>query len=189
MRHPIARWISIIGHPFISIVLLVAITSFRLHDAGESLRRTAIVAAAILLPLGLFVRQRHRSGRWSTVDASAPGERPALYLAAFALLLPVALYFLWRQRGDETVRGLTATIGLLGLAALLNRWIKLSLHVAIAAFTGIILWQVAPIAGGLWLAFLLPLGWSRLALARHTANEVVGGGLLGLSVAVAALWF
>lgn len=188
MRHQIARSISVIGHPFVSILLLVAITSFRLHDAAESLHRTVIITLAILLPLGLFVRQRHRSGRWSTVDASIASERPALYAAAFALLLPVALYFLWRDRDHETARGLIATILLLGLAAFLNRWIKLSLHVAMAAFTGLILWQVAPIVGALWLAFLLPLGWSRLALARHSAAEVVGGALLGFAIAAGAIW-
>ncbi len=185
----IARWISIVGHPFVSVLLLVSVTSFYLHNAHESLRTTLIIAAAILIPLGVFIRQRYRSGRWITVDASAPADRPALYAAAFALLLPVAIYFLVFHRGDETVRGLVAVVLLLGLAAMLNRWIKLSLHVALGAFAGLILYQIVPGIGILWMAFLLPLGWSRVRLARHSAAEVLAGGALGFGIAALALWW
>ena len=142
----------------------------------------------MLVPLGLFIWNRYSLGHWETVDASAPADRPALYTAAFLLLIPVGIYFILRESGTGMVRGLAAVAILIGILAGLNRWIKLSVHLAIATFAAVIITRLTP-PFGLALLVVLPfLGWSRLILSRHSVAEVVGGFALGLIVATLTLW-
>jgi len=63
-----------------------------------------------------------------------------------------------------------------------NRWVKVSGHVAIAVFAGVALLQVSPVVRWVMLGCVPVLGWSRVALGRHTVAEVVvglvGGGMM-----------
>lgn len=187
-RYQIARWISIIGHPFTFVVLLVATVSWKMHGGQHALRTTGIVVVGMLVPLGLFIWNRYSLGYWETVDASAPSNRPALYTAAFLLLIPAGMYFILRERATEMVRGLAAVAILIGILAGLNRWIKLSVHLTIATFSAAIIMRLAPIFGFALLLFLPFLGWSRLMLSRHRLAEVAGGFVLGLVAATLTLW-
>ena len=183
-----ARWISIVGHPFTFVVLLVAIVSWKMHGGHHAFRTTGIVVATMLVPLGLFIWNRYSLGHWETVDASAPADRPALYTAAFLLLLPVGAYFILRERATEMVHGLAAVAILIGILAGLNRWIKLSVHLTIATFAAVIITWLTPPFGFALLVVLPFLGWSRLILSRHSPAEVAGGFFLGLTVAALTLW-
>jgi hypothetical protein len=183
-----ARWISIVGHPFTFVVLLVATASWKMHDGQHALSTTGIVVVGMLVPLGLFIWNRYSSGHWETVDASAPADRPALYTAAFLLLIPVGIYFILRESETGMVRGLAAVAILIGILAGLNRWIKLSVHLAIATFAAVIITRLTPPFGFALLVVLPFLGWSRLILSRHSPAEVVGGFALGLIVATLTLW-
>jgi hypothetical protein len=172
----IARWTSILLHPFAVFVALSLLAAWRLdpsslpHSAAGILVAMAIVWA--------FVLQRRRSGRWGTVDASERRERPLLY----ALALVVASgYWLWLGgRASTTGNGVVAVIAMLCVAGIANRWIKLSLHMASLAFAGVTLLSLWPPAGIAALLALPLLGWSRLWMARHSLPEVLGGSALGL---------
>ncbi len=187
-RKSLARWTSIVGHPFVSIILLVAIASWSAGGHERALRVTVIVAGAVLLPLGFFIWRRYSSGQWQTVDASAPSDRPALYAVAFFLLVPVGFYFLAVKHALEMTRGFVAVAVLIALAATFNRWIKLSVHMIFATFAALIILQLTPAFGVALFLFLPLLGWSRLILSRHTMSEVIGGLVIGFVVAAAALW-
>ena len=179
-RAALARWTSILLHPFAVFAALALLAAWRLEPA--SLPRTATgIAVAIGVVWG-FVLQRRRSGRWGTVDASHPRERPALY----ALALAVALgYWAWLGGRESAVAaGVLVVVAMLFVAAMANRWIKLSLHMASLAFAAAALLALWPVAGVLALALLPLLGWSRLALGRHRPAEVLGGALLGLLAGV-----
>ena len=177
----IARWTSILLHPFAVFAALALVAAWQRDPA--SLARTALgIAVAVAIVWG-FVLQRRRSGRWGTVDASDRRERPVLY----ALVLAVALGYWWWLGGTRsaTSNGVLAAVAMLCVAGIANRWIKLSLHMASLAFAGVsllALWMPVGIAALL----LLPLlAWSRLRLARHTPPEVIGGALLGVLAGVA----
>jgi membrane-associated phospholipid phosphatase len=187
-RKNLARWTSIVGHPFVSILLLVAIASWATGGHERALHMTGIVAGAVLLPLGFFIWRRYSSGQWQTVDASAPSDRPALYAVAFVLLLPVGFYFLAIRHAAEMTRGFVAVAALIGLAATFNRWIKLSVHMIFATFAALIILQLTPVLGVALFLFLPLLGWSRLILSRHSVSEVIGGFVIGFVVGAAALW-
>jgi hypothetical protein len=175
----VARTVSIAGHPFVFIVLL-ALLSVRAQGNAREFRVASIAIVIALLPLALFMWQRYASGRWQTFDASEPTNRPTLHLASLAVLLPLSLYFLLVARSPILFRGVVVVAVMLALFLGLNRWIKLSGHLAFAGFSAVILTRVH-LAYGLPILLFIPLiGWSRLKLSRHTFPEVVGGLASGL---------
>jgi len=168
--------------------MLVATTSWKLQGGRQAVWTTAIVIAAMLAPLGLFIWNRYSSGHWETVDASAPKNRPALYTAALALFIPIGIYFAVRDRSAEMVRGLSSVAIVIGILAGLNRWIKLSVHMTLATFASVIIARVAPAFGVALLIFLPILAGWRLVLYHHRPVEVAGGFMLGLVMATLTLW-
>lgn len=45
-----------------------------------------MTALVVVVPLWVFMCRKWRSGAWETVDASAPKNRPLLYLRALLLM-------------------------------------------------------------------------------------------------------
>ena len=184
----IARWVSIAGHPFSFITLLVVVAGSKKYGIGAAARLVTVTAIVLIIPLWIFMWRKWRSGRWQTVDASDPRDRPSFYGVAFLLLGVLMGCFAIVEGASFMLRGCAAVAVLVGLAALLNRWIKLSNHVAFAMFTGVLLSRFA-LGLGLGVLLLVPLvGWSRLILARHSWHEVLGGMILGAGVGAAAAW-
>ena len=177
----IARWISILLHPFAVFAALSLLAAWRLDPS--SLPRTAVGILTAIAIVWAFVLQRRRSGRWGTVDASERKERPLLY--ALALLVAAGYWWWLGGRASSTGNGVVAVIAMLCFAGIANRWIKLSLHMASLAFAGATLLSLWPPAGIAALLALPLLGWSRLRMARHTLPEVLGGSTLGLLSGVA----
>ena len=178
MRIAIARAVSIAGHPVVLLPVAVLIAASR---RGASLTKLSFIGGA-LATLGVVVLGfswlQVRSGRWSHVDASARAERNSLniFLAGICILSAVSLWFLTRR--PYMPLGLALSAALIVLALLTARWVKVSLHVAFAAFATGRLWpnQLAVVAGALMTA---ALAWSRLVLGRHVAADVATGLLLG----------
>ncbi|MEH6416970.1 hypothetical protein [Pseudomonas sp. CGJS7] len=171
----VARLVSIVLHPFAVFLLLTLLGISK--SAPQALAHALIGVGAAIAATWLFVLQRKHSGRWGTVDASDRRERPLLYLVLLAVL---ALCWWWmRGLSGALSTGIVAVAAMLLVAAALNVWIKLSLHMASLAFAAVSLsalsWPWACAA-----TVLLPvLGWARLRMARHSAAEVVGGTVLG----------
>src|SRR6185369_11447158 len=106
----LARWISILGHPFVMAVLMVLGVAARLGLSGPDLRTALLVTCAALLPIALLMFRQVRRGAWVNVDASERRERPVLYLVgmvALAVLLVVQLAF---HPGSFLVRGMLGVL-------------------------------------------------------------------------------
>ena len=180
----LARWVSILAHPFVMVALLTVVPASR-QSPRIALQSVLLVVIGVVIPLGvLMFRQVHR-GRWSNVDASKPSERPILFIVALAGLVAALGWLLLSDPRSFLVRGLLVTAGFLLLAALLTPWVKLSLHVAFAALAATALSLLgSPVGYGL-MAVVPVVFWSRLALARHRAHELLVGLVLGALTGVA----
>jgi uncharacterized protein YjeT (DUF2065 family) len=181
MRMAFARAISIVGHPVVLVPIAALIAASTLGASSQQLR---IIGGAILA-LGVVVLGysgwQVRRGRWSHVDASARNERTSLNVfLAVLLLLSAALLWLLTRRSTMPV-ALAMSSAIFVAALLLARWVKVSLHVAFAAFATALLWPIK-------LAFLIgvlataAVVWSRLVLDRHVAADIVVGLFLGAVV-------
>jgi hypothetical protein len=177
-RVAIARAISIAGHPVVFILIAVLIAT---STGGASLRQLWSIGGA-LVTLGVVVLGfswlQVRAGRWSHIDASVRSERKSLnvFLVVVCLLSAMLLWFLTRR--PYMSLGLALSGALVLIALLIARWVKVSLHVAFAAFATALLWPIklAVVAGALLTAAVV---WSRLVLDRHVAADVATGLVLG----------
>lgn len=160
-------------------VLLVAIPASRTATRNP-LGPLLIVGIAVLAPLATLMIRQVRSARWSNVDASKPAERPILFAVALAGLVAAVGWLLITDPHSFLVRGMCVIAAFLIVAALLTRWIKLSLHVAFAALTATALSMLGSAVGYALVPVVAALWWSRGELSRHSVRELAVGLLLGV---------
>jgi hypothetical protein len=187
MKIPVARVISIVGHPFVLLVLLVLLPRLQ-NSPSDAVHKTLLFAGIVLVPLALLIWRCVSSGEWRTVDASDREDRPLLYRTILAVLCVATVYFVFVERTPAIGRGCGVSAGMVAIAAAGNRWIKVSLHVAFACFCGILLGRVR-LAFGLPILLLVPaLIWSRVVLSRHVFSKTIGGVILGGLGAACFIW-
>ena len=178
--YPLARYLSILGHPF--LVLPATVAAVSVLRGGSA--RSGLLLAAVFLGVSAAVVAGIRAGRFNDFDVSQRERRPGFYLLVIAGTAALAQSL----RGDaQAVRACLSAGALLLACGVVNRWLKASLHTAFALY-----------AAGFWSAWSLPAGflalplaaavaWSRLRLRRHSPGEVLAGAALGLLAAVALL--
>ena len=173
-----ARVISTIGHPLLIVPLAAAVAMQTRGASPHSVLATTLSLAAVAIAVAVFSVRRARSGRWAHVDASMPPERRELN-RLLLYLLPVAALLLWAA-GMPTgvVAGVGLSAGIVLLAQLTRRWLKVSLHCAFAAFAATLVWPHGGLVTGFG-ALAVLVAWSRLYLVRHTPAEVAMGTMLG----------
>lgn len=166
----------------------MAVYVSRSGAAGPSLAATLFFALIVPCAVMLFAVHETRKGSWGHIDASAPSERRSLNAFAFSIL------------GLSTIGAVLASLEPLALALAgcwavvtaciaASRWLKISQHVAFAAFASVLL---APLGSVFVVAGLFgtaTIAWSRLILARHVALEVAAGAVLGVLIGAALLQF
>lgn len=175
----VARWVSILAHPFVMVALLVAVPAMR-QSSGKPVQSVLVAAIAVVVPMAVLMFLQVRRGRWSNVDASKPSERPVLFLVAVAGLVAALGWLLVNDPRSFLVRGMLVVAAFLLLAAFLTRWVKLSLHVAFAALTATALSLLGSPIGYALVAVLPVVFWSRLVLGRHRVPELLVGLMLGV---------
>jgi hypothetical protein len=173
-----ARWVSILAHPFVMVTLLVGVPAMR-QSSGNGVS-VLLVVIAVVVPIAVLMLRQVRRGRWSNVDASKASERPVLFMVALAGLIGALGWLLLNDPQSFLVRGMLVVAAFLLIAAVLTRWVKLSLHVAFAALTATTLFLLGSAVGYALIAVVPLVFWSRIALARHRVHELVVGLVLGM---------
>ncbi|MBE5317129.1 MAG: hypothetical protein H4O13_17180 [Xanthomonadales bacterium] len=177
----LARWISSLWHPLLSITVSVLWAALRSGDlaAGRSSLLGALALLAVVL--GFLVWQTRRGG-WSHIDASQPKERRSLN--RFLLIgLAVGSVAAGLSGAPELASALGVVAACLAVVLVSARWLKISHHCLFAVLPLAWLWPSA-LATAVFTAMALLVAASRLRLRRHTRAEVACGLVLG---AVAAL--
>lgn len=188
VRHEVARWISILGHPFILIPALVAAVTIPWLPPQQAARIVGIVVLVSIVPMFLLIARRVRAGAWTNYDVSVREQRSGMYPLALAITAATVLALAWARVPRPILQGVLAILLLIGIAALVNLWLKISLHTAFAVFTALaLLPNRGLVAGALLLA--AAIAWSRLELGRHTLAEVIGGAVLGAVVGGGLIFF
>ncbi len=180
MPQRLARLISILGHPLLTLPL-AALAVVAARDPNN-LRSAAIGFALVALGvMGASWRQVKRK-RWVHVDASRPEERTGLNRALLLLLSVLAGLAMLRGM-RELALGLALSASLIVAALALSRWCKLSLHVAFSVYAAGLLWSLSTFAACAAFAFAAAIAWSRLTLAMHQPRDVAIGAAFGAAAA------
>jgi len=182
-RVTVARWLSIVFHPFVMVGVMVGAAAAVRQTTGEAVRSIGTVVLFTIVPLAVLMWRQVRRGQWENADASNRGERPILYMVGGLGVVALLAYVVVIRPQAFMVRGAVATLGMLALSAGATRWIKVSLHMAFAALAATAFTLARSPVGYLLLPALPALGWSRLVLQRHTPFEVVLGTIIGAGAA------
>lgn len=181
----IARWLSIVFHPFVMVGVMVGTAAAARQTRSAAVRSVALVLLFTIVPLAVLMWRQVRRGKWENADASNRAERPILYIVLGVALVALLVYLLLLRPQSFMVRGVLATFGMMAVCAAATRWVKVSLHMAFAAqaATGLALMR-SPVGYVLLLA-LPAILWSRLTLQRHTPLEVMLGTIIGAGAGAA----
>jgi membrane-associated phospholipid phosphatase len=185
----VARWLSIIAHPFVMVGVMVGAAAARRHSAGEAIRSVLIVGAFTIIPMLVLMVRQVRAGAWKDVDASNISERPFLYAVGGLASIALIVYLLLARPQSFLIRGSAGTLMMFGVCALATRWLKVSLHMAFASLATTTLLLIGSPAGWVLLPIVPALAWSRLALRRHRPVEVAVGTVIGFLAGTAIVLF
>ena len=168
-----ATVLSVVGHPFVLLPLTVLIS------LRKSVMTTLVYAAVTILPLMLVIRRKVRAKQWTDHDVSEPRQRRQFYWIVLAVIGATIVLYLLLDFPRPLIVGTSVSFVLLALGMLINLWSKISMHMMFCAYCGVILGWTGVAALLIALGFLLALGWSRVALGRHTIPQVISGAGLG----------
>lgn len=174
-----AEGISVAGSPFLLAALLLLIVSWHAtHAVGPALGWAVLTALFVTAaPLGMLALAV-RAGRVGNLDLDRRHERPWPMVLALTITV-LGLTVLWLLGAPRLLLVLLISTLVGGLVALLItlRW-KISIHAGGAA-------GCATVLALLYGAWALPLlvgvaliGWSRVALGKHTWAQVIAGALV-----------
>lgn len=174
-----AKIISVIGHPFVLLMLTVLIAALYNMPLKRALTVSAITVLLTVFPLLFIIRRKVSAGKWSDHDVSDASERRSFYPIAMAITAVsfVIFYLLDFPRG--LLIGMAVSFALLFVAMLINRRSKISLHVIFAVYFAVALVAINPWIGAAFLLLAAAVGWSRVRLERHTAMQILSGAFLG----------
>ncbi|PZP48967.1 MAG: hypothetical protein DI598_08975 [Pseudopedobacter saltans] len=177
----IARFFSVVGHPLLTISILVYFLSHQELSSKDANRISMIIIGGITIPILLHNLWKTRKGDYSNFDVSNQQQRKKFFPFAIALLTIVSIYFWWSGQSPVLVHSTFIFLILLILFAFVNFKIKASMHAGINFYIVSILlhYNLGIGIGVLLLSVLVAL--SRLVLKRHTLVEIVIGTIIGLA--------
>ena len=198
-----ARLVSVVVHPIVvpllTLGLLVYMTlggTFAQVDSPALFRAIQLMAVAVLVtaaPIGALVLVQVFRGAWTDLDVSIRESRYILYPFGIAcMLLSVGVFALL---GAPPI-AIRATLGLVSanvVDSLINLRYKVSAHATASALCATLLWLATPrgdyplIVAGVTTAASLFVGWSRVALGRHTTGQVILGWFVGVASGLAVI--
>lgn len=182
----LARFLSLLFHP---VNFLVPMPFFLVYkqtaDSRYALKWEIYSFLFIILGIALFIWGR-KKGFFSDQDLSKREERYLFYRLIFFLTLfyLVSAVFFKGILFPISIAAFGIVLGLL-LFEIVNRYLKVSIHVGVASAFVIAMTLLYGPKILILTVWIIPLTlWSRLALKKHTAQETLVGGLLGVFITI-----
>ncbi len=187
MKQKIANFISIIGHPLLTIPVFVVIGMLGSDDIENAVFISFLIIGCVFIPLGVLLYLKSKNGTYTNFDVSDRIQRKSLFFYIVPLLIIVTfVLFITGQNSNLCISVLLATV-LVIVSQIVNLFIKSSLHVSLNIYLSFMLMMLNFNAGVALLLFTVLLGWSRIILRRHTLKEVLYGGCIGLTIGILRL--
>ena len=184
----IAKFISVIGHPLLTIPLYVTVMMFAFEDFEKALLNSVLIIGCIFLPLILRMYIKSKNGTYTNFDVSDRLQRKTLFIFVIPLMIFVTVIsFKTSPASNFSLSVLFATI-LVIISQIINLFIKSSLHVSLNIYLSALILTVDLRIGIAVFLFSGLIAWSRIALGRHTWKEVAFGSCIGLIISVIMLY-
>jgi len=185
----LAKIISIIGHPLLTIPVFIIIVMFKFNSFSKAISISSIIIGCIFIPLILWMYIKSKNGTYTNFDVSDKTQRRSLFVFAIPLLLIVTtILFATHQSINLCISVLFALI-LTIISQIVNIYIKSSLHISLNIYLAALIFTVDYKVSIIVFLFTGLLCWSRVKLKRHTIKEVVFGLIIGLFISLIMLKF
>jgi len=189
IKNSLARIVSIIGHPMLTVPLFVIIVLFSNNDVKTASFHTFLIIGCIFIPVIGWMYIKTKNGSYTNFDVSDRKQRNSLFVFAIPLLIIVTIVlYLTHQSSDTCLTLLFATI-LVIISQLVNFYIKSSLHVSFTLYLAFISFTLYPLLGFGFIILAILIGWSRIVLKRHTLIEVIVGSIIGSAIGSIMFYF
>lgn len=190
-REELARIISTVVHPVLFPLVALGLTLYVRSDdsVGETARDLGLALALTTLPIAVLVGVQVLRGKWTDLDVSVRRQRYALYPFGIACMAALAVTYARLNAPQVAVQSAVALVLANVVNGLVNFVYKVSAHATGAAASATLLWLALPYLSLAVVASIAALlvGWSRVALHRHTRGQVLLGWAVGVASMVAAI--
>ncbi len=184
----IAKAISFIGHPLLTIPLFVVVMMFAFEDFEKALLNSVLIIGCIFLPLFLRMYFKSKNGTYTNFDVSDRIQRKTLFTFIIPLMVVVTvILFKNNPDSDFSLSVLFGTI-LIIISQIINLFIKSSLHVSLNIYLSALVMTADLRIGIAVFLFSGLIAWSRIALGRHSWKEVAFGSCIGLIISATMLY-
>jgi membrane-associated phospholipid phosphatase len=179
MSATIARYISIILNPIFILLFLPLLLVYRATGSSTLAVEWTLYTAFFLFIFGAGLWYGVQKKIFTDLDVSKREQRPLLFTwTVIFTILYLAGLFLFHAPQILFLVVFAVIFGIF-IASLLNRYLKVSLHVA--GITSLAVALAITYRGWFYLLLLfVPLvAWARIRIKRHTPQETVAGAILG----------
>ncbi len=177
-RKRLAERLSLILQPQAVAILLYALVSFTFSRGLQALLFFVLGILFVSVFPTLFVLFLARWGKVSDPDLPKREERFFPYLAIVGMYGALFVLFLFLSAPRPLLAITLCYVVITFVGAIISLFWKISLHLAgIAGPVTALSFLLHPLWGLLYF-LLLPLGWARIYLKKHTPSQAVLGSLL-----------
>ena len=182
MKQQIAKCISFCGHPLLTIPLFVTITMLATEDIRKASLVIFLIVGCIFVPLIAWLYIKSKNGTTTNFDVSDRRQRKSLFVFMLPVLMLVTIILYYSGRSKTICLSVFFGLVITFVSQLVNLRIKSSLHVSLTIYLAFLIMPLNYVAGVIILLLSALIGWSRIALGRHTLKEVLWGGGIGLTI-------
>lgn len=179
MKHKLAQIISTIGHPLLTVPIVVFVLLFHSESKLNLFVVLGIIVFGLILPVILKILKDLKSGNVSNFDVSDQKQRKSFYRFLIPILIIVNLVLYFSGQSFDILLSFGLATLLLITLQLVNLFVKASIHVSVNVYLSYLLAVINFEWALFFLIFILLIAWSRLKLKNHTLLEVVVGFVLG----------
>lgn len=184
----IAKLVSTLGHPLLTIPIYVAIVMFAFESIEKASLNSVLIIGGIFLPLVLWMYIKSKNGTYTNFDVSNRIQRKTLFIFVIPFMIVITVIsFKTSPASNFSLSILFATI-LVIISQIINLFIKSSLHVSLNIYLSALVMTVDLRIGIAIFLFSGLIAWSRIALRRHTMKEVAFGSCIGLIISITMLY-
>jgi len=183
----IASYISVIGHPLLTIPVFAVIALFTYLEFQGALLISLLIVGGVFVPLAVKMYAGSKRGTYTNFDVSNKTQRQSWYVFAILLLLIVTIILFVTDYPRILRFSVLFSLILLATSQTINYFIKSSLHVSFNIFLSFLIIPINFMAGLIFLFLTIPIVWSRLILNRHTVKEIIMGSIIGLTIGISFL--
>ncbi len=188
MRQRLAKYVSTIGHPLISLPVFTIVVMFMKESTRKAFFISVLIIGGVILPMVVWIMIRTRKGKYSNFDVSERAQRKSLFVFVIPLLGFVTLILFLTEQSLNTCLSVLFALILSVVSQIMNFFIKSSLHVSLTIYLAALVLPMSIGFGSFILLFSFLIGWSRIELGRHTKKEVFAGAIIGVVISASMLF-